>query len=157
MKKSLVVFWAFVTLFLGTSAISCAAGDSGDTGGDLPPPTGGDDTGDNSQTDGGKIDVGGGGDTPSPTEFIVGGTGTGLLLKINDGETLTITANGSFAFPTPLPASTGYTVAVGNQPDNPSQLCTLKNETGTVTTANVTDIAVTCVTKSYRLGGSVSG
>lgn len=88
----------------------------------------------------------------SPTQFIVGGTvsglqGTGLVLRdVLGPETLAVAGNGSFTFPTPRLDATSYDVRVDTQPTNPLQVCTLANGSGRVAGANVTSIAVTCTT-----------
>jgi hypothetical protein len=92
----------------------------------------------------------------------VGGTvsglaGSGLVLQNNAGDNLTVSANGAFTFGTELAAGATYAVTVLVQPTAPSQTCTVTNGTGTVGVANVTSVAVTCVTGSYTVGGTVAG
>jgi hypothetical protein len=93
------------------------------------------------------------------TTFIVGGSLSGLaagksvvLLK-NSTSPLILTSNGGFSFSTGQ-ASGSYSVTVGIQPSG--QLCTVTNGTGTITNANVNNIAVTCV-NTYTVSGTVSG
>jgi uncharacterized delta-60 repeat protein len=45
-----------------------------------------------------------------------------------------------------LPVGFTYNVSVGTQPGNPSQICTVTNGTGTMANANITNVAVDCVT-----------
>jgi len=96
-----------------------------------------------------------------PVTATIGGTvtglqGSGLKLQNNGGDTLTITANGSFTFKTPVTGPTdAYAVTVLNQPVGPLQICTVANGSGTAT-ANVTNVAVTCVL-AYTVGGTVTG
>jgi hypothetical protein len=99
---------------------------------------------------------------PPPGAFNVGGVitglrGTGLSLQLNSGQTLNNLFNGSFAFATPLSDGTAYTVTIATQPTSPSQECVLGSATGTVTGANVTNVSVTCSTRSFRVGGNVTG
>ena len=94
--------------------------------------------------------------------FSVGGTvsglaGTGLVLQDNGGDNLTISGNGSFAFATALASGTGYAVTVKTQPSSASQTCTVTSGTGTVGAANVTTVAVSCVTNTYNVSATVSG
>ena len=95
------------------------------------------------------------------TNFSVGGTvagltGTGLVLQNNLGDNVTVAANATtFTFPTRL-ASGPYSVTVLTQPTSPAQTCTVAMGTGTVTTANITNVAVTCST-SYTVGGMLTG
>ena len=94
--------------------------------------------------------------------YTIGGTVSGLaganvVLQDNGGDNLTVTANGTFAFATPIASGATYAVTVFTNPTGPSQTCTLANATGTVGGANVTNIAVTCTTNTYTIGGTLSG
>ena len=80
-------------------------------------------------------------------------TGTGLILQDNAGDSLTITANGSFTFKTPVTGA--YAVTVLTQPIGPAQLCTVAQGSGNAA-ANITNVTVTCVL-SYTIGGTVTG
>jgi hypothetical protein len=96
-------------------------------------------------------------------QFTIGGTlsgytGSGLVLQLNNGNDLTIlNSSSSFAFTRALPSGADYFVRVRTQPNNPTQECTPSNASGRVGTANVTNIVITCVTRSFAIGGSVSG
>ncbi len=48
-------------------------------------------------------------------------------------------------------------MTVKTQPTNPSQTCAVANGTGTVTSANVASVAVTCTTSSFSVAAAVSG
>jgi len=48
-------------------------------------------------------------------------------------------------------------VTVATAPSAPSQVCTVANGSGTVASANVTNIVVSCATNTYTVGGTVSG
>jgi trimeric autotransporter adhesin len=81
--------------------------------------------------------------------FSIGGTvsglnGTALMLQDNGGDNLTVAADGSFTFVTKIASNLTYAVTVGTQPSDPAQLCRVSNGTGTVTTANVTTVAINC-------------
>ena len=94
--------------------------------------------------------------------YTVGGTvsglaGTGLVLHNNAGDELPISANGTFTFATSLASGTGYAVTIQAQPSGPRQTCTVTNGTGAVTGSNVTNVAVSCATNTYTVGGTVSG
>jgi subtilisin family serine protease len=97
----------------------------------------------------------------SATTYTVGGTvsgltGTGLVLKLNGGSDLSVSANGAFTFAGGLTTGTAYAVTVGTQPTG--QVCTVANGTGTIASANVTNVAVTCaVAATYTVGGTVGG
>jgi DNA-binding beta-propeller fold protein YncE len=87
----------------------------------------------------------------------VGGlVGTGLVLQTNGANNVPVSSNGNYTFAT-LASGTPYTVTVMTQPTLPSQTCTVTNDTGTVTAANVTNVAVSCVTNQYTLTATVSG
>jgi hypothetical protein len=92
--------------------------------------------------------------------YTIGGTvtglaGTGLVLQNNAGADLAV--NGStFTFPKGELTGAAYAVTVKTQPSAPAQLCTVAAGTGTVAAANVTNVAVTCVTQ-YRVQVKVDG
>ena len=92
--------------------------------------------------------------------FTIGGTLSGLnsgasvTLLDNATDSLTLTANGTFTFATPLATGTTYKVTVGTQPTG--QTCTVAAGSGTVGTKNVTTVKVTCI-KTYTIGGTASG
>jgi trimeric autotransporter adhesin len=84
------------------------------------------------------------------TQYSVGGTvtglsGTGLVLQNNLSDSLSVGANGSFAFGTLLSPGNAYGVSVLTQPSSPTQLCSVSNGSGLIGSANVNTIAVTCV------------
>ncbi len=95
--------------------------------------------------------------------YTVGGnvsglTGTGLALQNNGADTLSVTADGAFTFATELADGSAYAVTVSSQPTG--QNCSVSNGSGTIATADVTNVAVTCVTDvtpTYSVGGNVSG
>ncbi len=91
--------------------------------------------------------------------FTVGGTISGLagsvVLQLNGGSTLPLSANGTFLFPDAVSNNARYTVAMLTQPSG--QTCTVANGAGTVSGANVTNVSVTCATNTFSVGGSVSG
>lgn len=113
---------------------------------------------------------GGGGSAPAPSpaptpqpapQFTIGGTvaglaGSGLTLS-NAGVNLPVAANGTFTLAGSFLGNVSYAVTVSSQPTNPSQTCTVASGTGTVASANVTNIAVNCTTNTYTVGGMVSG
>lgn len=87
-------------------------------------------------------------DPPSGGDYTIGGTllgleGKGLVLS-NGGSDAITPDIGPFTFPTALSTGETYDVTVETQPSNPPQTCTVQNGSGTVGTANVTDVAVTC-------------
>ena len=94
--------------------------------------------------------------------YTVGGTvsglsGSGLVLQDNGGNNLAVSANGSFTFTTALNSGTAYSVTVLTQPTTLSQTCVASSNSGTVTSSNVTSVAVACTTDTFTVGGTVSG
>ena len=94
----------------------------------------------------------------TPT-YAVGGTISGLsgtvVLENNGANDLSTTANGAFAFSTQLAQGAAYNVTVKTNPTG--QTCTVTNPSGTVGTADVTNVSVTCVTPTHAVGGTISG
>jgi 6-phosphogluconolactonase (cycloisomerase 2 family) len=93
--------------------------------------------------------------------FTVGGTvtgiaGTGLVLQNNAGDNLARTADGAFAFATPVASGGAYNVTVLSQPTAPAQTCTPTNNSGNVA-ANVTSVTITCVTNQTTIGSAAIG
>jgi hypothetical protein len=95
--------------------------------------------------------------------FTVGGTLTGLaagdsIMLQNGGATITLNADGIFAFTPGQPSGTSFNVTSSSQPTGPVvQTCTPTANTGTIGNANVTSVLVTCVTKPASVGGSLNG
>jgi hypothetical protein len=92
----------------------------------------------------------------------IGGTVSGLAagnsvtLTMNDNaELLVLTDNQPFNFNNPLTDGSSYQVEVFNQPTTPNQTCTVSNGQGTLAGADVTNLAISCVTNTYLLGGYV--
>lgn len=94
--------------------------------------------------------------------FTVGGTvtglvGTGLVLQNNGGDDLPIEADGTFAFATPIPHAEAYEVTVRSQPQDPAQICTVANASGTIQGADVDNVVVACSSGEFTIGGTVTG
>jgi 6-phosphogluconolactonase (cycloisomerase 2 family) len=109
---------------------------------------------------------GGGVKTPPPATYTIGGTvsglsSSGLVLQDNGGDNLTVAANAtSFTFATPLATGAAYAVTVSTQPSNPAQVCTVASASGSVASANVTSVAITCTTTgtpTFTVGGTITG
>ena len=98
--------------------------------------------------------------TCTTNTYAVGGMLSGLAGTVvikNGDDSLTLTANGPFAFPTVVSSGATYAVTVVTQPATPVQVCTVTGGAGTVTNAAVTDVVVSCVTTTYKIGGTVVG
>ena len=92
--------------------------------------------------------------------FTVGGTvegltGSGLTLQNNLADDLSITEDGTFVFDTGLADGSSYEVTVLAQPEG--QTCSVSNGSGTISGANVTDVAVICSDDAYAVGGTING
>jgi N-acetylneuraminic acid mutarotase len=78
-----------------------------------------------------------------------------LVLQLNGANNLTVSANGTATFNAPIASGSTYAVTVLTQPVGEG--CTVTNGTGTVTAANISNVAVTCSPTTYTVGGTVSG
>jgi len=90
--------------------------------------------------------------------YTVGGTvsglvGSGLVLQNNGADDLSISANGPFTFPAGLPDGAVYDVTVKTQPTD--QLATVSNGSGTISGADITNVAAVCYTPQ-TISGSIS-
>ncbi len=101
--------------------------------------------------------------TCTTNSYTIGGvisglTGTGLVLRDNGGNDLTVAAGAtSFTFTMPVQSGAGYSVSAFSQPSNPTQTCVVTSGTGLVANANITSVQVTCTTNTYTIGGTISG
>ncbi|MBL8266428.1 MAG: hypothetical protein JNL55_08605 [Steroidobacter sp.] len=98
--------------------------------------------------------------TPDDPRFSLSGSISGLtvsgLVLANGGDTLNVaSAATQFTFPRSVRSGDAYAVSVQSAPAGLS--CSVANGSGTMGSANVTNIAVTCVNRNFTLGGSVSG
>ncbi len=96
----------------------------------------------------------------SPTTYTIGGSVTGLWatgLVLADGtDSLSVPQRaGVFTMPVGLPQGAHYAITVQTQPSG--LLCSVGNGSGTVGSAAVTNVTVSCGTGAYTVGGSVSG
>ncbi len=97
----------------------------------------------------------------APVKFTVGGSvsgfsGSGLILQLNGANDLAVSANGKFNFPNALTLGSAYAVTVKASPSAPiKQTCTVSQGSGNVAAA-VNNVAVTCITNSFTVGGTVS-
>jgi len=90
---------------------------------------------------------------------ISGLAASGLVLRLNAASLIVANAATSFKFSTALTSGMTYAVSVGIQPVG--YTCTVSgggtgNGSGTIASANVTNIAVACA-KTYTIGGAVTG
>ena len=95
-------------------------------------------------------------------EYTIGGTvsslvGSGLVLQNNGSDDLPLSADGMFTFVTALPDTSSFDVTVLTQPSNPSQTCTVANNSGELAGMDITNVEVTCETDTFTIGGTVTG
>jgi uncharacterized repeat protein (TIGR03803 family) len=96
----------------------------------------------------------------SDRAYTVGGTISGLtssgMVLVNGSDTLAVNSGApSFTMPTAVAYTSAYAVTVQTQPTGLT--CSVSNGTGTMGSAAVTNIAVTCSANTYAVGGSISG
>lgn len=86
------------------------------------------------------------------TLYAVSGTVSGLsgtmVLENNGDDDLLVAANGPFTFANRLPNGSSFEVIVLTQPA--AQTCTISGDSGTISKANVTGVAVTCTAGNQR-------
>lgn len=88
------------------------------------------------------------GSTTAATKYTVGGTlngltASGLVLQNNSSDDLTIASGDtSFTFATSLADGATYSVTVKTQPTG--LLCNTTNASGSISSANVTNVSITC-------------
>jgi 6-phosphogluconolactonase (cycloisomerase 2 family) len=87
---------------------------------------------------------GGGASSPLTIGVSVAGLNPGrtLVLQNNGGDSLTVSANGTHRFGTPVVNGAAYAVTIATQPAG--QTCFVTNGSGTVADASVTGITVAC-------------
>jgi hypothetical protein len=93
------------------------------------------------------------GDASTTTTFSIGGTITGLegasaSLVDNGADSITVSSDGTFVFPTKLTSGSSYAVSVSAPPAK--HICAVQNGSG-VATADVTNISVSCPSTSVTL------
>jgi len=101
-------------------------------------------------------------DLPNEPTYTISGSvtgleGGGLILQNNQSDNLTVLENGDFSFSAGLPDNSEFSVTVLTQPGSPNQQCDVTNAAGTVSTADVADVTINCVSNTYTVGGTVTG
>src|ERR1700744_72024 len=101
-------------------------------------------------------------------KYTVGGTvtgviGSGLVLQLNGGDSLSFSTSATFSFGTRLDNDAAYSVTVTTQPSNPAQTCTVRSGSGTINGASIGNVIVSCTQTgqfayvSNRESNSISG
>jgi hypothetical protein len=93
---------------------------------------------------------------------VAGYAGKGLQLGLFDGgatpvSVVEVAADGGFAFADKLPDGVDYEVRVVTQPSGPRQECTVAHASGHSDGADITDLQVSCTTKTYLFTSVVTG
>jgi uncharacterized repeat protein (TIGR03803 family) len=96
----------------------------------------------------------------SDRSYTIGGTISGPassgMVLVNGSDTLAVMPGASsFTMPTAVAYTSTYAVSVQTQPTGLT--CSLSNAAGTMGSAAVTNIAITCSANTYTLGGTISG
>jgi hypothetical protein len=90
---------------------------------------------------------------PTPT-FYIGGKVTGatgpFALQNSNGTNLIVAEDGVFTFGTPMVSSALYNVTIAVPPN--SQACKVTNGSGTVGSADISNVNVICTPITYMLG-----
>jgi hypothetical protein len=100
--------------------------------------------------------------TPTSNATVGGGvtglTSTGLVLRLNGANNLTVPANAaSYVFLAPLLSSgAAYSVTVLSQPASPSQTCTIANGSGTIGSGSISNAQLTCTTDLISISGTIT-
>ena len=111
----------------------------------------------------GLAGCGGGDDSSSPAPtYTVGGSISGLsaggLVLANGTDTVSpVSGATSFTFPTAHVSGTSYAVTVQSQPTALTCAVAPTGGSGTISSANVTNVQVSCTANTYSIGGTISG
>src|SRR5678815_880849 len=110
----------------------------------------------------GSLEDSDGGQQQQPGKVTIGGTvaglaGPGLVLQNNGGDDVGVQSDGGFAFATKIPSGSPYNVTVKTHPASPPQACSVQNGAGSVANADVENVVITCVTREFTIGGTLSG
>lgn len=81
-------------------------------------------------------------------------SGNTLTLQLNGADNQLLTGNTTFNF-TPIADGSNYAVTVASQPKG--QTCAVTSGTGTLAGSAVTNVAVSCTSNQYTVGGLLSG
>jgi RNase P/RNase MRP subunit p29 len=95
-------------------------------------------------------------DPPLNLSGTVSGLTTAGMALTSNGNNLNISAGATtFDFGPILSDGVVYKVTVPIQPSG--QTCTVMNGTGTATTANISNVVVTCADRTFNVGGTITG
>lgn len=80
--------------------------------------------------------------------------GSPVVLQNNGADNITVAADGTFVFTTPLASGTSYNVTVLTQPSAPAHPCNVQGGSGTITNTYITSIRVVCDSEVTTLAGN---
>ncbi len=98
--------------------------------------------------------------TLTVANYIVSGTvnylaaGSSVVLQNNGADNITVAADGTFVFNTPLASGTSYNVTVLTQPSAPAHQCSVQAGSGNITNTYITSIRVVCDSEVTTLAGN---
>jgi uncharacterized repeat protein (TIGR03803 family) len=93
--------------------------------------------------------------TYSLSASISGLTSSGLVLTVNATAVSVPSGASSQSLATSLVSGASYSVTIQSQPTG--QMCTVMGGSGTIGSASVTNVVVTCSAQTYSVGGAISG
>jgi sugar lactone lactonase YvrE len=79
----------------------------------------------------------------------------GLILSVTGAAVAVSSGTPSLRLASGLRSGTAYTVTVATQPSG--QTCSVASGSGVITSANVSNVVVTCSAQAFALGGTISG
>jgi uncharacterized repeat protein (TIGR03803 family) len=104
---------------------------------------------------GGGAGNSGGSITYSITASVQELTRGGLVLSVNSAQVSVNSGATSVSLASSLNTGATYTISVQSQPTG--ETCSVSNGSGTIATSNVTNIVVSCVASTLKIGGTITG
>jgi len=86
---------------------------------------------------------------------VSGVNASGLHLENNGSDSLSVVANGTFNFNTPVASGSPYAVTIASQPQG--ETCTVANGSGTIASSNVSNVTVSCIAQLFPISGTLTG
>lgn len=87
---------------------------------------------------------------------VTGHPGTGdLILLLNGANDLSLTSDGAFEFAQEVAHNENYAVTVASEPAG--YMATIDNGSGVISAADVSNVVITCMERTYTVGGTVNG
>jgi len=86
---------------------------------------------------------------------LISGLISGSIVLTNGNDSINLTSNGTFTFPTLVNNQGSYSAAIATQPVG--QTCTMTNGSGSGVSGPITSIIVSCVPNNYSISITVNG